>query len=85
MRNLPTKRSEKQTLIIKAVEDFCGADRSTKRNIVNVALWIMKRRRRITLDEHEKLILWHVEQNLTDYEYCKNLLPLDPTIPVFAT
>ena len=73
MRNLPRNKSPKQELIIKAVEDFCGDDGSSKRNKVNATLWIMGRKRGIELTGEEKEIVWYVQQNLADDIYPMDL------------
>ena len=72
MRNLPIKRSQEHETIIKAVQDFWGTDEIT-RNIINVALWIMGRRKNVVLNEEEKDAAWCVSENLTDKNYCRSL------------
>ena len=72
-RQLPRTKTPKQQLIIKAVEDFCGDDGSTSRNIVNSALWVMGRKKRIELTDEEKKIVFYVQANIADPIYCKSL------------
>ena len=76
MRNLPYKRTPKQDLIIKAVFDFCG--RGMKKSEVGetkaVALYLMGRKKGLTLDEKQMEDVWCIQQNLKDKTYVQNLL-----------
>ena len=76
MRNLPTKRSQEQETIIRAVQDFWNEDKITRR-VIQVALWIMGRHRGLAeLTKEEKEAVWYVQNNLTDKRYCSSLLVL---------
>ena len=74
MRYLPKKRTPKQELIIKAVQDFWGEDgKVSNRTITNVSLWIMGRKKGVELNEEEKEAVWYVQSNLGDEIYPMNL------------
>ena len=75
MRNLPTKRSQEHEIIIKAVQDFWNEDKITRR-VINTALWIMGRKKRLELSDEEKEAVWYVQSNLTDRNYRQSLLVL---------
>jgi len=75
MRNLPVKRSPEQEIIIGAVQDFWNEDKITRR-VINVAVWIMGRKRGVELTDEEKEAVWYVQNNLTDRNYRQSLLVL---------
>ena len=72
MRNLPSKRSQEHETIIKATQDFWNE--GITRRVINVACWIMGRKRGIELNEEEKSAVWYVQGNLTDKRYRSLLL-----------
>lgn len=75
-RNLPIKRSLKQSLIISAVLDFYGdgGDKIQKRDSKNIALILMNRKKGVSLTEEQEIDLWFIEKNLEDRVYTNNLL-----------
>lgn len=74
MRYLPTKRTERQNIIIKATEDFFGqTDAEEKKSITRIALWIMGRKAKNEINEKEKEIMKLIHANLEDETYRGNL------------
>ena len=76
MRRLPNKSNLKQKLIIEATKDFFGKGYpidGSKRKFINVALWIMGKRKKIQLNDEEWSAIWHIKQNLRDETYCSAL------------
>jgi len=71
MRRLPIKRTAKQNLIIKSVEDYFGeANPEERKSVVKIALWLMKRKRRLPeLTEEEKEAISVIQANLSDKTY----------------
>lgn len=70
-RQLPTKKTPKHKLIIKAVFDFYGEGISNKeiRQAKEIALHIMRRKRGVILNEEQKENMWCIKQNLGDKIY----------------
>ena len=74
MRRLPRKKTEKQNLIIRAVEDyFREANAEEKKSIVKIALWLMGRKKRNPLTDEEKEIKDTIKINLQDKVYTSGL------------
>jgi len=74
MRRLPRKKTEKQNLIIRAVEDyFREANAEEKKSIVKIALWLMGRKKRNPLTDEEKEIMETIRINLQDKVYTSGL------------
>ena len=75
MRRLPTKRSPKQKLIIKAVEDYYGLGASVKekRESKKLALWLMGRKKGVRLSDEEIGDLERIRVNLQDKVYTSGL------------
>jgi hypothetical protein len=76
MRNLPTKLNPKQALIVEATKDYFGTGAPVKglqRNIINVSLWLMKKRKNINLNDEEKSAIWAITENLSDKVYFNSL------------
>jgi len=71
-RNLPIKKSKKHKLIIEAVKDFYNC-KNINREIINVALWLMNRRKGVKLTEGEKEAVWYARNNLSDPLYTQDL------------
>jgi len=72
MRNLPTKLNQNQALIVEATKDYFGKGAPTsglQRSIINVSLWLMQRRKGISLNDKEKEAVWCIAQNLKDKVY----------------
>lgn len=70
MRRLPNKRTEKHNLIIKAVEDYFGeANPQEKKSITKIALWLINRRKGVSLIEGEEEIKETIKVNLQDGAY----------------
>jgi len=72
MKRLPQKLNQRQKLILEATKDFFGKGAPKKglqRNIINVASWLMNRRKGIQLNKEEKSAVWCIKQNLTDKIY----------------
>jgi len=73
MRNLPSKLNPTQALIIEAVKDYFGEGSpkdGLQRNIINVSLWLMNRRKGIKLNDEEKSAVYAIRENLRDKVYC---------------
>lgn len=66
MRRLPTNRSKRQTEVIDEVFDWFGKaiTPEEKKSAVRIALWIMKRKKGIELNEEEREIEWMVKKNM---------------------
>jgi len=75
MRQLPTKRTAKQNIIIKASFDYFGTgiSKEEEKSAKKIALWAMNRKKRINLTEEENSGLWAVKTNLDDPTYAKSL------------
>ena len=75
MRRLPIKRTKKQKLIIEAVRDYFGeANPEERKSIVKIALWLMRRKRRLPeLTEEEKEAVSVIQANLLDKNYRASL------------
>lgn len=74
MRRLPNKRTKKHNLIIKAVKDYFGeANLQERKSITKVALWLMSRRRGVSLTEEEEEIKETIKVNLQDEVYASAL------------
>ena len=70
MRRLPKKRSKKQNLIIKAVEDYFGEmNPEEKKSTTKISLWLMNRKKGVVLSEEERDILEVIKINLKDKTY----------------
>ena len=74
MRNLPTNKTSKHKLIIKAVEDFYNEKISKNRKLIDVAIWLMNRKKGVKLDEEQKIAIEAVRANLADPVYCQKLI-----------
>jgi len=75
MRQLPRNKTPKHNQIISAVDDFFGegcppADRKLKKDI---CLWLMKRKRGVSLIEEQKEIVEIIKINLSDPLYRESL------------
>ena len=84
MRTLPKNKSDKQKLIIAAVYDYFGIGSKVRAN--QIAIYIMRRKRGVSLTEEEKSDVWAIRENLNDAIYVKGLLggretPVYPLIP----
>ena len=75
MRQLPTKRTTKQKIIIAACFDYFGPGISPedKKSAKKIALWAMNRKRGVNLLEQEMSDVWAVKTNLGDPVYTKSL------------
>jgi len=74
MRRLPNKRTEKHNLIIKAVKDYFGeANLQERKSITKVALWLINRRKGVSLTEEEEEIKETIKVNLQDEVYVSAL------------
>ncbi len=75
-RRLPIKRSNRQKLIIKAVDDFFGEGISQKEGRLkkDIALWLMGRKKGVSLTEEQKEAVWYIKNNLGNKTYTQNLL-----------
>ena len=74
MRKLPSKPSLKQRLIIEAVRDYFGeTNLEEKRFITKIALWLMGRKKGISLTEEEEEALERIRENLKDGLYVSSL------------
>ena len=75
MRRLPRKKTEKQNLIIRAVEDYFGeTNPEEKKSIVKIALWLMRRKKRLPeLNEKEREVVSIIQTNLSDKTYRASL------------
>lgn len=75
MRKLPRKLNERQKLILEAVKDYFGeVNPEERKSITKIALWIMKRRKRLEpLMEEEKEALERIQVNLQDKTYIASL------------
>jgi len=72
MRTLPKNKTEKQKIIINAVYDYYGKEKNlTRAN--QVALFIMGRKRGVTLTKEEESDLWAIKTNMSDETYFKGL------------
>ena len=74
MRKLPQKRNKRQSLIIRAVEDFYNRRAEKNKSIRKIALFLMGRKARLgKLTPEEKEALWYVKKNLKDKTYTDGL------------
>jgi hypothetical protein len=76
MRNLPKKPKPSQALIIESTKDYFGNGaplNGLQRNIINVSLWIMQKRKGVVLNDEEKEAVWCIAQNLKDKVYYDTL------------
>ena len=74
MRRLPIKRNQKQEQIIEASRDFFGdTDKEEGRAVVNIALYLMGRKKGIILTEEDKEIKHLITTNLKDERYLSSL------------
>lgn len=74
MRRLPQKRSPKQKLIIKVAEDYFGEmNPEEKKSAVKISLWLMNRKKGISLTDEEKEIKETIRPNLQDKVYTLGL------------
>ena len=65
MRRLPKKQSQRQVQIIQAVKEFFGEiNPEEKKSSTKIALWLMGRRKGVSLTEKEIDIAWMVKQNM---------------------
>jgi len=83
-RTLPKNKSDKQKLIIAAVYDYFGIGSKVRAN--QIAIYIMRRKRGVSLTEEEKSDVWAIRENLNDKTYISGLLggrdmPICPLIP----
>ena len=72
MRGLPKNKSDKQKLIIAAVYDYFGIGSKVRAN--QIAIYIMGRKKGVTLTNEEKSDAWAIKENLKDEIYTKGLL-----------
>ena len=75
MRKLPSNKSPRQNLIIKAVFDFYG-DSLKKREYKKaraIALCLMGRKKGVVLDKEQIDNLWFIKNNLQDEIYRNSL------------
>jgi hypothetical protein len=72
VRTLPKKKSDKQKLIINAVYDYFGKSQNEKR-AVQIALFIMGRKRGVELTKEELSDVWAIKENLNDKTYTETL------------
>lgn len=61
MRTLPKNKSDKQKLIIAAVYDYFGIGSKVRAN--QIAIYIMRRKRGVSLTEEEKSDVWAIREN----------------------
>jgi len=68
MRNLPHKKTKRQDLIIRVVFDFYGPgiQKKDEREAKKIALYLMGRRRGISLNEEQMEKVWCIRKNLQD-------------------
>ena len=83
-RTLPKNKSNKQKLIIAAVYDYFGVGSKVRAN--QIAIYIMGKRRGVSLTDEEKSDACAIRENLGDETYIKGLLgdretPSYPLIP----
>lgn len=71
MRRLPNNKSPKQQIIISACFDYFGKDINLeeKKSAKKIALWMMGRKKGISLSEQENSDLWAIKANLADETY----------------
>lgn len=76
MRNLPRKQTKKHKIIIQAVDDFFGTSYPIKQRKLKkgIALWLMKRKKGVKLDNEQKEAVEIIKNNLSDPAYRKLLL-----------
>jgi|SRR3989338_3462189 len=75
MRNLPYKPTEKQKLIMEAVKDYFGEiNTEEQKSARKISLWLMGRKKRISLTEEEEKIKELVRTNLQDKVYSSELV-----------
>ncbi len=75
-RLLPTKRSEKQSMIIWATFDYYGKGLK-KRDVPkarDIAIYLMGRKRGVKLSEEQVSDMWAIRENLLDKLYCESLV-----------
>jgi len=74
MRRLPNKRTKKHNLIIKAVEDYFGeVNPRERKSITKIALWLINRKKGVSLTEEEEGIKETIKANLQDKVYSSAL------------
>ena len=75
-RLLPKKRSEKQTMIIQATFDFFGSGLPLREipQVRDIAIYLMGRKKGITLSEEQKHDMECIKENLKYITYCQSLL-----------
>lgn len=68
-RRLPKNRTPKQESIIQASFDYFGSEATDedKKSAGQIALFLMGRKRGISLTEEQESAAWAVKQNLPDY------------------
>ena len=68
-RRLPKNRTAKQESIIQAAFDYFGSGitEEDKKSAGQIALFLMGRKRGVSLNEEEKSAAWAIKQNLPDY------------------
>jgi len=70
MRNLPYKPTEKQKLMMEAVNDYFGEiNAEEQKSARKISLWLMGKRRGVDLTEEEKEISGTIRTNLSDKPY----------------
>ncbi|KKQ68588.1 MAG: hypothetical protein A2626_02815 [Candidatus Nealsonbacteria bacterium RIFCSPHIGHO2_01_FULL_38_55] len=74
-RRLPTNKTKEHKMIILAVDDYFGngcspADKKLK---TNICLWLMRRKRGVSLSDEQKEAVAIVRDNLNDKIYRNNL------------
>ena len=84
MRTLPKHKSDKQKLIIAATYDYFGIGSKVRAN--QIAIYIMGKRKGVSLTDEEKSDACAIRENLRDGTYIKGLLgdretPFYPLIP----
>jgi len=75
MRHLPNNKSPKQNIIINACFDYYGTETTAEetKSAKKIALWVMGRKKGISLTEEEKSALWAIKNNLADRVYAEGL------------
>lgn len=74
MRHLPNNKTERQKLIIESCLDYYGSgiSKEERKSAKKIALWVMGRRKGISLTENEKSDVWAIKINLEDETYANS-------------
>lgn len=73
MRRLPLRPTKQQKLVVDAVCDFYNVD-DPRRNEIDMALWIMGRKRGVKLTDEQMYDITAIQANVGDETYRQSLL-----------